>query len=397
MKPKAMAKSCVACRASKTKCSMPDDGSECVRCSRLQLKCVFEESRRGRPCAKRDQARLGPAVRALLRSTIESGCNREHIGAEMEKTQEMNDELLCWCGDECQRKMVVSIENPAGKLALLRHWLFIGVRSGSCGLLGNILLLAHSCKVPLEAFSFTCARPLPPPIQVMVPPYIAEWLGDGQRLCCARGQVEGEVVWHPSARFVSEVGDEVTLLQRLEAKQPGITERVDFLICRAEIFLAVALHEADQMCLARLVGLLWSAVAQPGALTPDGWQCAEAVAPVMVRCTLRNSPPQGDGDFTLCTLSGRSAILPDSRAVFSVLSLTPAPAATAIPTVSAVPITPGIGMEAWPMPTELMSALAGAANYNPTYEFLDDLGLTLEPEDAPRMAQQGVALQGPSE
>lgn len=137
-KPKALTKSCTACRLSKIKCLVPADRADgCTRCGRLGLKCIFEESRRGRPSVSRDKARLGPAVRALIRATAtesdDASPPAQHLAAEMEQTHTANGEMLCWRGDQCQRKMVLSIESSAGRLALLKHWLLIGVRSGNCG------------------------------------------------------------------------------------------------------------------------------------------------------------------------------------------------------------------------------------------------------------------------
>ena len=142
-KPKRAAKGCRACRLSKTRCVMPaedpqESGTACVRCTRLALTCVFDEkNNRGQRCVARDKARLGPAVRALLQATTESDstCNATLVVAELEKTQAADGEMLSWCGDQCQRKMVLSIESMGGRLALLKHWLLIGIRSGNCGTL----------------------------------------------------------------------------------------------------------------------------------------------------------------------------------------------------------------------------------------------------------------------
>ena len=62
-------RSCAACRLSKVRCVQREESSldtPCQRCHRLGLKCFFEFSKRGQANAKRDVARLGPAVRTLL-------------------------------------------------------------------------------------------------------------------------------------------------------------------------------------------------------------------------------------------------------------------------------------------------------------------------------------------
>ena len=61
-------RSCAACRLSKVRCVQREESSldtPCQRCHRLGLKCFFEFSKRGQANAKRDVARLGPAVRTL--------------------------------------------------------------------------------------------------------------------------------------------------------------------------------------------------------------------------------------------------------------------------------------------------------------------------------------------
>ena len=149
-KSKAASKSCTACRLSKIKCVLSEEnGQECSRCGRLGLKCVFEPSKRGRQCVSRDKARLGPAVRALLRATATESDDEasrstqaQHLAVQMEQTHATDIEVLCWCGDQCQRKMVLSIQSSSGRLALLKHWLLIGVRSGNCGTWSQRVVLA---------------------------------------------------------------------------------------------------------------------------------------------------------------------------------------------------------------------------------------------------------------
>ena len=129
----------------------------------------------------------------------------------------------------------------------------------------------------------------------------------------------------------------------------------------AEIFLATPLHRDDQHELARLNGLLWSGMVK----SIDGIQVAEATAPMQVRCLLRDG--SGEPKYTPCTLSGRSVVHPDSRAVFSAFSLTPH---------GDEDLT-----QSWPI-HDLADALLHPYDEHVGYELLHELGLELEPEDA---------------
>ena len=64
---------------------------------------------------------------------------------------------------------------------------------------------------------------------------------------------------------------------------------------------------------------LWSTLA-PAADGPAGAQCAEGVAATSVRALLGHATGGGGGAqaYVLCTLSGRTYVHTDSRAVFSV-------------------------------------------------------------------------------
>ena len=62
-----LTKSCTACRLSKCRCENELGLAACKRCERLGLRCIFVTTKRGQPNKKRDIARLGAAVRALLR------------------------------------------------------------------------------------------------------------------------------------------------------------------------------------------------------------------------------------------------------------------------------------------------------------------------------------------
>ena len=232
-----MAKNCKACRISKVKCQVTSSSTCCARCERLGLECIFMESKRGQSCIKRDRARLGPAARALLRATApdEEEGDGGMIEGELARTRDADAESFCWNGSECQRKMVQSISNGDGQLALLKHWLLIGVRSGNCGVLGNILLLAHACNVALDQIILVVNRPLPPaPSEPELPSFIREWIDDANRVCCVRSQVYGAISWRPNAAFVREVGNEAALRDMLCNAHPDVSGSVDYLVCTAE-------------------------------------------------------------------------------------------------------------------------------------------------------------------
>ena len=382
-----LAKNCTACRASKVKCQV-NNAASCTRCERLGLQCIFVETRRGQSCVKRDRARLGPVARALLRATAAG----DAIQDEIDRTRAADDQPFCWTGNDCQRTMVQSISTAEGQLALMKHWLLVGVRSGSCGLLGNVLLLAHSCSISLDEVNVAIARPLTPitPAELELPPYISGWLEDAGRLCCVRSQVHGAVSWQPNATFVREVGDEAALRRMLHATVPGLNESVDYLTCMAEMFLAVPIHAEDRSALARLNGLLWSSLAP----LPDGVRVAEAVAPVLVRCQLRRPDATGAAaEYSLCALSGRSIVLPESHAVHSAFSLVPhsttAPGASSLSLGAppgALPASPPVGLPQWPLDevSEEMIAAAQARQDqegSAGYDLLEDLGLELDLAD----------------
>ena len=332
---------CTGCRMSKVKCQPDEDdatGNPCQRCARLGLRCMFEESKRGKGASRqRDIARLGPSVRALLRTEPKGSTGSALTAAKNEPPPlsidpEEECSLLAWRGNECQRMMVQSIGSREGQLALMKHWFRIAMATGNCGLLGNILILAHTCQISLDDFRLplpfgnlplaapTAAHPAP----LAPPPYIAEWLADASRLCCMRVQHEGVVHWQPNDGFVRHVGDEASLRGLLEAEQGStLADQPDYLVCAAEVFLAAPLHKTDQRCLARLNGVLWTAVSEPQALhAATGVRSAEATAPVDVRCALRQPlaarPADGAAtSYTPCRLSGRTLVY-GSRTVFSI-------------------------------------------------------------------------------
>ena len=371
----------MGCRTSKVKCEpCPEDEGKsdvCKRCARLGLHCIYTESRRGQPSKSRDVARLGPAVRALLRTTqpspvtepvvaeIPSGYTTPETleppsAAHASVAGDIDECILSWEGNTCQKHMVQSITTREGQIALLKHWLLIGVRSGSCGmlpcptcapaccnlwmlpqmrgalcspddrvraavvvrpgLLGNVLILAHSLSVALDAFTLKIETSLPAAALPPTPHFVAEWFNDAQRVCCIRRQVEGDVAWEPNQTFVSTIGDEPTLQARLAAFKPGVAGRADFLTCTAEMFLASALHPSDQQHLANLNSQLWSSLSTPSA---DGTQTAEATAPTPVRCMGPSSNSGEAPSYQVYTLQARTVVARDSRAVFSAFSLLP--------------------------------------------------------------------------
>lgn len=397
VKPAKMAKNCTACRSSKVRCALDDESGKCSRCVRLGLECIFVQSKRGQGCVKRDQARLGPVVRALLRATV-GGDDPDGaaIQAELEKTKGADEEEFCWRGSECQRSMVQSISNSDGQLALLKHWLLIGVRSGSCGLLGNVLLLAHSCGVCLDDMNLTIARPLPPVAPVELPPFILEWHESASRLCCVRSQVRGAISWRPNATFIREVGDVASLRAQLSAAQPDqLALEVDDLICGAEMFLAASIHPDDRKALARLNGMLWSTLAPSDARQPatGGVRVAEATAPVAVRCLVRRDA--GAAAYQPCTLSGRTVVTADSHAVHSVFSIVPLSAAAdaPFPALVAQPVDPPVhslpvGLAQWPVgdaTAQLIATAQAIAESVDGHDLLAELGLDLAPDDAVSM------------
>lgn len=259
---------------------------------------------------------------------------------------------------------------------MLSHFLGLALLTSSppsrTGLLGNVLVLAHSCGINLSDLYLKLDRTLPVPAASSLPPFILEWLHDANRLCCARRQIEGEVSWQPNAMFTRMIGDEAALLAKLKAQQSDITAQVDFQTCIAEMFLATPLHEDDQTMLPKLNGALWSSMVEG----PDGTRQAEATAPQTVRCMLQldaGTPPE----YVSCWLSGRTVVHADSREVNSAFSLTPIlPPATSGAAADAVdsPMAP----LAWPV-SELEEAMLEEKDL--TYEVLSALGLNLEPDD----------------
>jgi len=188
----------------------------------------------------------------------------------------------------------------------------------------------------------------------------------------------------------------------------------------AEMFLAVPIHAEDRPALARLNGLLWSNLA-PSA---DGSRVAEAVVPVLVRCQLRTPDPEGAAmgkpdqnrataaEHTLCTLSGRTVVYPDTHAVHSAFSLVPfglvpftmAPPDTQVPlskispdahSPRALPSKPPVGLPQWPVDevnAEMIAAAQATLEGVGGYDLLADLGLEFDPKDVDLLVRGDVSI-----
>ena len=231
--------------------------------------------------------------------------------------------------------------------------------SALAGVLGNILILAHTCNLPLDTFTHI-HRTLPAPAAPPTPPFIAEWQHDPLRICAMRCQVEGAVSWQPNALFEAMIGSEAELLTKLTAMAVDVAANADFKVCTAEMFLAASLVAEDQVRLAQLNGLLWSSL----TLLPNGTRTAEATLSGPVRCVVRNA---NGVETAACQLSGRSVVHPDSRLIFSVFSLTPR-----TPSPPATPM-----LHDSPNLQRALPEFSGTLDY----AALEDLGLRLGADD----------------
>jgi hypothetical protein len=309
------ASACVACRLSKVKCDLPETGV-CSRCARLGLSCVVSTSRRGQPNVKRDVARLGPAVRAMLTQGSETTTLTPDM--EMSLAAVPDDKSLCWSGSKCQRMVVESIDNDEGKLALLKHWLLIGMRSQNCGLLGNVLMLAHSYGfADLNLFQKQLTEPASP--QWLLPPYLREWFDEPQRACNLRLQHEGGLRFEANQPFCHLVADPTTLEGQLLEEVPDLLSKIDWQICKAEIFLASALHPDDRMNLMMLVATLWAQVAI-APVDASGVRRTQAAAPSTVRCSVICTDAT-TREYVPCRLEGRCEMHRDSQLVGTIFSI----------------------------------------------------------------------------
>eukprot|EP00962_Isochrysis_galbana_P005173 scaffold1414_cov102-Isochrysis_galbana.AAC.2 len=212
---------CLACRLSKVKCERHPGDVACTRCDRLGLVCTSSGvKKRGAQNVKRDVARLGPAVRSLL-------ANGAGIEASMPASA-----LTCasyrfdgapveWCGPRCPAMLMSQIESPIGRQALLQHWICIALRSGSCAILGNVLLLAHLGGLTLDKVqALACdSSAVVPTESIHTPDFVSEW----QLLpspVFTRTQVNGNIEFLPNQRFEQAIGNLKEMVARL-APAPG--------------------------------------------------------------------------------------------------------------------------------------------------------------------------------
>lgn len=256
---------CQACRLSKVKCVHSGNGTDCTRCLRLGLTCIWKLSNRGKANARRDVARLGPAVRALLKDP----------GAESDRGRAQappGERALGQIGHECQWMILNRVSSRAGRIALIQHWLLISLFSGSCGLLGSVLKLASELGFQLRNFSMAIDGSILP-ASLQMPPFILEWLGAPGRMCCAHRQVEGSVEWIANPAFVASVGNEARLREKLEQEHPALVARSDYLTCAAELYLATPIHPDDRVQVVDINAALWSQVRRPPnlALVRPAW------------------------------------------------------------------------------------------------------------------------------
>ena len=265
---------------------------------------------------KRDVARLGPAVRAMLTQGSETTTLTPDM--EMSLAAVPDDKSLCWSGSKCQRMVVESIDNDEGKLALLKHWLLIGMRSQNCGLLGNVLMLAHSYGfADLNLFQKQLTEPASP--QWLLPPYLREWFDEPQRACNLRLQHEGGLRFEANQPFCHLVADPTTLEGQLLEEVPDLLSKIDWQICKAEIFLASALHPDDRMNLMMLAATLWAQVAV-APVDASGVRRTQAAAPSTVRCSVICTDAT-TREYVPCRLEGRCEMHRDSQLVGTIFSI----------------------------------------------------------------------------
>ena len=229
----------------------------------------------------------------------------------------------------------------------------IGIRSGSCGLLGNILILAHQYGIKLDQLAFqqqmllvdgateaisTSASGTSEP---MLSDFLREWYSSPWRLCCLRSQESGIINWYANGAFAATVGELSGLEQQLEQEVPSLKESVDFLICNAEIFIATTLHPDDRIKVAKINSELWSQVRScEASFDCEGGiyavQQMEATESATVRCLVRES--NGQRTFRPCTLQARAEYHADAKRVYSVFSLLPDSSPAPVPVPVPVPV-----------------------------------------------------------
>lgn len=251
--------------------------------------------------------------------------------------------------------MIMSqIEGQAGRLALLQHWICIALRSGSCAVLGNVLLLAHLGGLSLnqvQALASDSSVVAPIETAVPTPAFIAEW----QTLptpVFTRTQVNGKIEFLPNKTFEQAVGNLTELIKKLGGPtKPGApaasnelkptvvslavssTERPASAagdsyalttqdngdptesICASEVLLAQFIHPDDTMKFMQLNAALWSSLnGEDGASEMR----AEITSPEFVRIKLA-----GSSEYTPCAIRGRIVWQPMTRRVWTVVDLAP--------------------------------------------------------------------------
>ena len=100
---------------------------------------------------KRDVARLGPAVRAMLTQGSETTTLTPDM--EMSLAAVPDDKSLCWSGSKCQRMVVESIDNDEGK-TLIEIPMTIGVVGAlllpALAAVGAVAALVTNCTIRVE-------------------------------------------------------------------------------------------------------------------------------------------------------------------------------------------------------------------------------------------------------
>jgi len=327
-----MGLTCIACRLSKIRCDAEDhDDNVCRRCTRLNLACSFATSRRGAANVKRDIARLGQALRPLLRggppNEPDSFTATSTVGLPPPTAIMSPRSMPASFGSRCE--LIDAITTPTGKLALLKHWLLIGKASNDCALIGRALSLGHQAGFAFSAFApiLSNTDPTnPPPLSK----FMCEWFDDPVRACCFRSQQGGTIEVLTNPRFSSMV------FEPLHARASFMDERVRR--SDAEAFITTVVHPDDRYEVIQLQATLWSHASKDRSTSAATCQ-VEANANVPVRCQLNCTPgrvqmPSNGAQITYvsCILEGRLEYDADSRSVRCMYCVTPA--AVAVPAVS---------------------------------------------------------------
>jgi hypothetical protein len=207
---------CLACRLSKVKCERQPDAVACTRCTRLGLVCASSGvKKRGAQNVKRDVARLGPAVRSLLANGAAAEASTP-ASALTCASYRFDVAPVAWCGPRCPALLMSQIESPVGRLALLQHWICIALRSGSCAMLGNVLLLAHLGGLTLAKVQALACDPsvVAPTEAISMPLFISEWQSLPSPVF-TRTQVNGKIEFLPNQGFDQAFGNLTEMTARL--------------------------------------------------------------------------------------------------------------------------------------------------------------------------------------